>query len=224
MVNKPNTTRLTAITLAVVVLICGGCTTNLISMKQAQQQGINLPPPRHSAPLTELTSLTPALIPPVNSYKPDYTHKSIDEYAEQLSMELMRQARQLDAKSRIGVASFVALDATLQHTNALGNQLAESFIREMQSYGIEVVDYKVMNRIAVERGGDMVFSRNSRKLRSAEMDYILSGTMHRNEKGVRVNARIVSLESQAVVATAKGFIPHFVVNEVVPDYVLIPTP
>lgn len=224
MMSKGVLQRALGVSLAVIVVICAGCTTNLITMKQAQQQGINLPPPRSSVQLPMHTNLTPALIPPTNSYKPKYTHKSIDEYAEQLSMELMRQARQLDAKSRIGVASFVALDASLQQTNALGNQLAESFIREMQAYGIEVVDFKVMNRISVEQEGDLVFSRNSRKLRSADMDYILSGTMHRNEKGVRVNARIVSLANQSVVASAKGFIPHFIVNEVVPDYVLIPTP
>ena len=220
---------LVTICLPALVLFCSACTTNLITVKQAQQQGGNLSTPHNTllnntAPLPTSTTLTPALMPPRHSYQPKYTHKNIGEYAEQLAMELMRQARQLDAKSRIGVASFVALDASLQQTNALGNQLAESLMREMQAYGIQVVDYKMMNRINVDQEGDRIFSRNRFKLRRADMDYVLAGTMHRNEKGVRVNARIVSLDSQSVVASAKGFIPHFIVNEVVPEYVLIPTP
>jgi len=224
MFGKPVLKRLLAIFVPILGIFCSGCTTNLITMKQTQQQGDNQHLSQNSMPLPSLTTFTPALMPPMHSYKPNYTHKSIGEYAEQLAMELMRQARQLDAKSRIGVASFVALDASLQQTNALGNQLAESFIREMQAYGIQVVDYKIMNRIRVGQEGDRIFSRKRSKLRRADMDYVLSGTMYRNEKGVRVNARIVSLDNQAVVASAKGFIPHFIVNEVVPEYVLIPTP
>ena len=224
MFGKPVLKRFLAICVPILGIFCSGCTTNLITMKQDQQQGDNQHLSQNSMPLPSLTTFTPALMPPMHSYKPNYTHKSISEYAEQLAMELMLQARQLDAKSRIGVASFVALDASLQQTNALGNQLAESFIREMQAYGIQVVDYKIMNRIRVGQEGDHIFSRKRFKLRRADMDYVLSGTMHRNEKGVRVNARIVSLDNQSVVASAKGFIPHFIVNEVVPEYVLIPTP
>lgn len=208
------------------MLSLSGCTTHLITMQQAQQQQMSVPSalrqPLQKVPLNE--GLQPTLIPPRNSYQPKYTHKSVDDYAEQITMKLMAQARYLDAGSRIGVASFVAFDRTLQRTDALGNQLAESFIKEIQAYGLPVVDYKMMSGIEVRRQGDIVFSRNAKDLQQTQVDYVLSGTMHRNEKGVRVNARIVSLEEKTVVATAKGFIPHFVVNEVVPNYIMMPSP
>ncbi|UAA37504.1 hypothetical protein KIH87_12355 [Paraneptunicella aestuarii] len=209
------------------VLNLGGCATNLITMQQAQQQSVDMPDPLRSkgmaASHTEVaTAVTPVLIPPANSYQPRYTHKTIDDYAEQITMQLMQQARHLDGNSRIGVASFVSLDASLQKTNALGNQLAESFIKEVQAYGISVVDYKIMKNIDVSRDGDIIFSRDNWQLSGADMDYVLSGTMHRDEKGVRVNARIISLGNKSVVASARGFIPHFVVNAVVPEYVFIP--
>lgn len=204
-----------------------GCATNLISMQQSQQQTVDMPEPVRSKPVSRqqvsvATAMTPVLIPPANSYKPRYTHKTIDDYAEQMTMQLMQQARRLDADSRIGVASFVTFDKTLQRTNALGNQLAESFIKEVQAYGLPVVDYKLMSSIDVQSDGDKVFSRESWDLNDGDVEFVLSGTMHRDEKGVRVNARIVSLDEKTVVATARGFIPHFVVNAVVPDYVLIP--
>lgn len=199
-----------------------GCATNLITLQQAQQQGVSMPAPSmQKVPLND--NMAPMLVPPRNSYQPKYTHKTVDDYAEQITMKLMSQARYLDAGSRIGVASFVAFDRTLQRTDALGNQLAESFIKEVQAYGLPVVDFKMMSGIEVRRDGDIVFSRQARDLTQTQVDYVLSGTMHRNEKGVRVNARIVSLEEKTVVATARGFIPHFVVNEVVPNYVLMPS-
>ncbi|MCY7296568.1 FlgO family outer membrane protein [Alteromonas sp. a30] len=210
-----------------------GCATNLITMQQQQamQSAITMPKPiRHKAtsrvePKVALhENIKPVLIPPPNSYKPKYSHKTVDDYAEQITMQLMQQARYLNAGSRIGVASFVAFDRTLQSTDALGNQLAESFIKEIQAYGLPVVDFKMMNGIEVRRDGDIVFSRKTRDLSKVEVDYVLSGTMHKNEKGVRVNARIVSLDKKTVVATARGFIPHFVVNEVIPSHVWMSTP
>lgn len=221
------TKQLLVIPLVFSFLLASGCATNLITMQQAQQQ--NLPEPnamqRASTRKVSLTSgkLEPVLIPPSNSYSPRYSHKTLDDYAEQMTMELMDKARVLQAESRVGVASFVNFDASLQTTNPLGNQLAESFIKEVQAFGLAVVDYKMMDHINVAADGDKVFSRNARKLDDADVDFVLSGTMHRDEKGVRVNARIVSMEDRRVVATARGFIPHFVVNSVVPEYMLIPS-
>ncbi len=213
----------------IVSAFLSGCATNLISMQQAQSQGIAMPEPLRAEPVSRqqvsvTTAMTPVLIPPANSYKPKYTHKTVDDYAEQITMQLMQQARYLTAESRIGVASFVAFDNTLQRTNALGNQLAESFIKEIQAFGLPVVDFKLMQGIHVQSDGDKVFSRNSWDLKDADVDYVLSGTMHQDEKGVRVNARIIAVEKKTVVATARGFIPHFVVNAVVPEYVLVPSP
>lgn len=217
--------------LLIPALLLQSCATNLITMQQQQaQQQVVMPSPiramektpLHSAPANE--NLTPILIPPANSYKPKYSHKTVDDYAEQITMQLMAQARNLNAGSRIGVASFVSFDRSLQNTNALGNQLAESFIKEIQAYGLPVVDFKIMSGIEVRNDGDIVFSRRSRELSRIDIDYVLSGTMHKNEKGVRVNARIVSLDRKTVVATARGFIPHFVVNEVTPSHVWIARP
>lgn len=211
------------------VIGLSGCATNLISMQQSQEQMIAMPEPLRANPVSAqqvsvATAMTPVLIPPANSYKPKYTHKTIDDYAEQMTMQLMRQARYLTSGSRVGVASFVTFDNSLQRTNALGNQLAESFIKEVQVYGLPVVDYKLMNSISVQYDGDKVFSREGWDLSGADVEYVLSGTMHQDEKGVRVNARIISLDEKTVVATARGFIPHFVVNAVIPDYVWIPSP
>jgi TolB-like protein len=157
-----------------------------------------------------------------NTYRPNFTHKSISDYAEQLAMQLMQNTSKLNTQSLVGIASFVMLDGSLQRTNVLGNQMAELFISEVQQYGMSVVDFKVMNGIQISDNGDYIFSRDTDELASKlALDYVLSGTMIQNEQGVKVSARIVSTSNKVVVSSAKVFIPHFVIEALNPRYVLV---
>ena len=231
------------------LLISGltGCATNTVSLpnwfvqepqtQQAQpvvkevtredmlaQKGIHyLPDSRDGQQRMEHGANDPSLwLTPKQLYKPDFTHKSLSDYAEQLTMELMGNSRLLTSQSLIGVASFVRLDSTLNRSNVLGNQLAELFIGEIQQYGVSVVDFKATGDVRVRADGDFVFSRDVRELADdLAIDYVLSGTLIRNEKGVKVSARIVSTRNRVVVSTASLFIPHFVVEELDAKYVMM---
>jgi TolB-like protein len=159
---------------------------------------------------------------PRNLYKPSYSHKSLADYAEQLTIQLMESAKQLDPNALIGVASFVALDEKLTRSNVLGNQLAEMFIAELQQYGLAVVDFKATQSINITSQGDYVFSRDGEELADKlALDNILSGTMIADERGVKINARIISMANKQVLASAKIFIPNFVVESLNPQYALM---
>lgn len=107
----------------------------------------------------------------------------------------------------IAVASFVNLN-TLENTNWLGQQMAEDMIHELHRRGEVVLDYKVTGSIKVTPEGDFVFSRDWTELaKRVPVSRILTGTLSRNDQGVVVNARIVSLKTHMVEATAQGFIP-----------------
>ncbi len=151
--------------------------------------------------------------PPTNSYRPMYTNKLLSDYTEQLAMKLIENMKYVTEKTPIAVTSFVNLDDNLQTTNIFGNQLAESFINELQEFGLSIVDFKHTGSVRVTRKGDFSFSRNSDELGNyPAIEYVLSGTLTYNNRGVIVNARLIGTESKVVVATAKGFIPHFVVD------------
>lgn len=45
------------------------------------------------------------------------------------------------------------------------------------------------------------------------MDHVVTGTIIEDDRGVRVNARIVSLENKQVVASADVYIPAFIVMD-----------
>lgn len=148
-----------------------------------------------------------------NSYRPMYTSKLLSDYTEQLTMKLIENMRYVTDRAPIAVTSFVNLDNNLQTTSIFGNQLAESFISELQEFGLSVVDYKHTGAIRVTDKGDFSFSRDRSELSNyPAIEYVLSGTLTYNNRGVIINARLVGNESKVVVATAKGFIPHFVVN------------
>lgn len=139
--------------------------------------------------------------------------KLLSEYVEQMAMGLMDSFQAYATETKIAVTSFVDLNGDLQSTNMLGNQISESFIYEIQQYGIPVIDFKVMEFIEVNKNGDFVFSRDDQKLaESLKADYILSGTLVYTASGVVVNARIVNMSSKVIIASTKGLIPTFILE------------
>ncbi len=148
-----------------------------------------------------------------NGFYPRQTHKRVVDYASQLAMELMDNAMGLNTNELVGVTSFVRLNTSLSDTTILGNQLAEYLITELQAYGVGVLDFKVTDGIRVTPRGDIAMSRSGERMaQSVQMDHILTGTMVEDPRGVRINARIVAVNSKRVVASASIHIPAFVVT------------
>lgn len=150
--------------------------------------------------------------------KPDYVPMNhfvkLDNYVEQMAIELSDLLSETqDMSTELAVASFVRLDGTLQTSDQLGNQLAETFMHQLHRFGYQVVDTKLLDNVHITRMGDYVFSRKSKsRFNSEAAEYVLSGTMLYREKGVLVNARVMSLESKKVVATTSKMIPWYVLR------------
>jgi TolB-like protein len=150
---------------------------------------------------------------PSYSYRPMHTNKLLSDYTEQFAMKLIENMRYVTNSTPIAVTSFVDLDNNLKTTSIIGNQLAESFITELQEFGLSVVDFKHTGSIDVTSKGDFSFSRNKKELdKHNHIEYVLSGTLTYNDRGVIVNTRLIGTESKVVVASARGFIPNFVVD------------
>ncbi|MEP8020675.1 FlgO family outer membrane protein, partial [Vibrio parahaemolyticus] len=107
----------------------------------------------------------------------------------------------------IAITSFVDLQ-NMDATNWLGNSVSEGFIHQFQRRGFKVVDFKTTGSIQVTQQGDFALSRDWQDLaQEQQIQYVLTGTMLRQEGGVLVNARVVGMQSRVVVATAQGFLP-----------------
>lgn len=161
-----------------------------------------------------------ALEAPVQRFNPRFTYKSVQDYAAQLAMRLVKNGNGLNGNATIGISSFVKLDTSLQNTNILGNQLAEYSISEIQQFGLNVIDFKLMPALQVSKNGDITFSRNVMQLANKQiMNHVLSGTMIERQDGIFVNARIIALGSNRVVSSASILIPSFVAQSTQPNFV-----
>lgn len=155
-------------------------------------------------------------------FSPSITHKPLNDYADQLAMTLMSGSAQMTTDQLIGIASFVRFNRSLRQTTILGNQLSEYLIAELQHYGLGIVDFKLANTLDVTPNGDLMLSREGMRLaKRMEMDHVLTGTLVEQPRGVMVNARIIELNQQRVVASASIFVPSFVVTSLVPEAPLI---
>ncbi|WP_019026979.1 FlgO family outer membrane protein [Colwellia piezophila] len=148
----------------------------------------------------------------IDSY--ELPRHAINDVVKGLAYQMLTNSSFVNAKTPVAVASFVDLN-NLEKTNWLGNQLAESFIHELQRHGLVVIDYKTTGHIRVTKEGDFVFSRDWQELPERQIiDYIVSGTMVEQENGILVNARMIGIQSKVVVATAQSFIPRWVLGDV----------
>lgn len=147
----------------------------------------------------------------IDSY--DLPRHAINDVVKGLAYQMLSSSSFVNAKTPVAVASFVDLK-DLETTNWLGNQLAESFVHELQRHGLVVIDFKTTGHIRVTKEGDYVFSRDWKELPERQIiDYIVSGTMVEQEEGILVNARMIGIQSKVIVATAQSFIPAWVLGD-----------
>lgn len=152
------------------------------------------------------------------AYKGRPLTKHIGDYVKNMTQDLVSNMEYVSNKTPVGVTNFALLDSDLQQTNLLGQQMAESFLHELHKFRIPVLDFKMTDYIRITEHGDFVLTRDYLEIDgSLPIEYVLTGTMAKHQGGVMVNARIVGLESRAVVASAQMLIPFYVVDALIPS-------
>ncbi|WP_299268893.1 FlgO family outer membrane protein [uncultured Psychrosphaera sp.] len=142
--------------------------------------------------------------------------KDVNYYVRGLMQELVGNLQYVNASTPVAVTNFVFLDGSFENSDLVGKQLSESFIHEVHKFGIPVLDFKTTDYIRVSQSGDFVLSRDFLELNSdLPIRYVVAGTLVRHLAGYMVNARIVGIDSKAVVASAQGFIPASVINSLI---------
>lgn len=142
--------------------------------------------------------------------------KNLNYYVRTMMQDLVGNMKYVNAATPVVVTSFVMLDSDFQHADLLGRQISESFIHEVHKYGIPVLDFKTLDFIRVTPQGDFVFSKDYLELNGdLPIKYAVAGTMVKQVSGYLVNARVIGIESKAVVASAQGFLPANVVNSLI---------
>ncbi|WP_137166520.1 FlgO family outer membrane protein [Salinimonas lutimaris] len=152
------------------------------------------------------------------AYKGRPLTRHVGDYVKNLTQDLISNMEYVTSKTPVAVTNFALLDSDLQQTDLLGRQMSESFMHELHKFRIPVLDYKATDYIRVTGDGDFLLSRDYLDLNSSlPIEYVLTGTMAKHQGGVLVNARILGIESRAVVASAQTLIPFYVVDALIPS-------
>ncbi len=152
------------------------------------------------------------------AYKGRPLAKHVGDYVKNLTQDLISNMEYVNTQTPVAVTHFSLLDSNLQETNLLGHQMAESFVHELHKFRIPVLDYKATDYIRVTDSGDFILTRDYLELSAnLPMEYVLTGTLTKHQGGYLVNARILGLNSKAVVASAQALIPFYVVDALIPS-------
>lgn len=144
--------------------------------------------------------------------------RNINFYVRGIMQDLISNLQFVNETTPVAVTSFVMLDSNYQVAGLLGNQIAESLMHEIHKFGIPVIDFKTVPEISINEQGDYIFSRDPKNLsKELPIHYVVSGTLVKHQGGYLVNARVVGLNSKAVVASAQGFIPSEVSNALIDE-------
>ena len=143
-------------------------------------------------------------------------NKDINYYVRGLMQQLVGNMQYVNTSTPMAITSFVMLDSDYQRSDILGKQIAESFIHEVHKFGMPVHEIKTTDDIRVTPQGVIILSKDYLELEGdLPIKYVVAGTMTQQLNGMLINARVIGLESKAVVASAQGFLPTAIVNGLV---------
>jgi len=152
------------------------------------------------------------------SYKSMPLTKHIGDYVRNMAQDLVSNMEFVSERTPVAVTHFSLIDSDLKQTNLLGQQMAESFVHEFHQFRMPVVEFKATQFIRVTEMGDFVMSRDFLDLKnSTAIQYVLTGTMTKHQGGFIVNARMLGMQSNVVVASAQSFIPFYIVDALLPS-------
>lgn len=161
----------------------------------------------------------PAVYSSVNgAYKSRPLAKHIGDYVRNMAQDLVSNMEYVTERTPVAVTHFSLIDSDLKETNLLGYQIAESFAHEFHKFRMPVVEFKATQFIRVTDSGDFVMSRDFLDLTSTTpIQYVLTGTMTKHQGGYIVNARMLGMESNVIVASSQMFVPFYVVDALIPS-------
>lgn len=152
------------------------------------------------------------------AYKGRPLTKHVGDYVRNMTHELVSNMEYVTESTPVAVTHFALIDSNLNETNLLGQQMAESFVHEFHKFRMPVIEFKATQFIRVTETGDFTLSRDFMDLKnSTPIQYVLTGTLTKHQGGYLVNARVLGMASNVVVASSQSFIPYYVVDALLPS-------
>lgn len=138
---------------------------------------------------------------------------TIHQYVNNLTAQLSYIQKPFESTSTIAVSSFYlasALDSRVAHKQGegLSQQIQESLITQFTQLGFNTLEYRLANQFNLSANADAILSRKVSNLKQRQnIDFVVTGTLTRQEHAYIVNARLVNMQTNQIVSAASTEIP-----------------
>ena len=138
---------------------------------------------------------------------------TLNQYVNSLSAQLSHIKEPFKSTASIAVSSFYlanALDSQIAQGQGTGlsQQVQESLITQFTQLGYNTVEYRLENQLNLSARADSVLSRSTSNLKQRQIiDFVITGTLTRQEHAYIVNARMVNMQTNQIVSAASTEIP-----------------
>jgi TolB-like protein len=154
----------------------------------------------------------------VNRVQNNHNDILIHQNVTRLANNLFRNAKNIKTSQSIAVGTFLPINLNnnpnLAAQHYIGLQIQESFITLAAQAGLNVVEFKTASAIKITPNADVMLSRDTSMLTSSiQAKYFLTGTYSEHDNKLVVNARIIELAEQKIIAAATGSIPMPSLND-----------
>lgn len=138
----------------------------------------------------------------------------VHQHITRLANTLFSSAQDIKLHQSVAVGTFLPIDLingkSMPKQSNIGLQIQESFITLGTQAGLNILEYRTMSSIKLQENADVMLSREIENLHTnIDAQYFLTGTYLVQENSLLVNARLIELSNQNVVAAATDYIPTF---------------
>lgn len=145
-------------------------------------------------------------------FAPSTNFQQLGEYTEQMVYVIFDKISLQNIDKTIAVPPFISWAPGLSVNGPLNIELAELFIADMQNMGLPVAE-NVLTYADANTTNDYLNTIPYIQVND-DIGYVLKGTIRENEQGVMVYAKIINVETKAVIAATSKLIPHYLVAKV----------
>lgn len=144
-------------------------------------------------------------------FQPGTNFQSLGEYTEQMVYVIFDKLSVNPVVKSIAVPPFISVLPNSASDSKLNIELAELFIADLQNIGLPVAENVLTYAEPSEKNdflNTIAYIQNNE-----DVGYILKGTVRKNDKGIMIYAKIINVESKAVIASTSKLIPQYLVNK-----------
>lgn len=155
----------------------------------------------------------------LSTYEKKPLVNNVNQYTKWLIQDLFSNVDSPDNNHVIAVANFALLDSDLKRTSHFGRQLNEAIMHETNRTGFSVIDLKSTGRLQFTDSGDIFWhSENIDEVTgNLDINFVITGTMTRHQGGYLINARIIDVNSNALMSSSQILVPNDVVDAVLKE-------